>query len=399
MARAAAPSQESPEPFTSRIPLQARDKSASRRVTNALTAAELYESVSDKGSVPEPLVIRGRYASIPACIQRPIGDPLVEADDLLMVPEPLQLSKSTRTASAPAKPFHNVETCIMVTPASPAHDENAKAPASLLRGEWYALIDTAARLLASGVPAADVAEDMGLSSDELIDRLALLAVTSRDSTASIMHDINIFFGATSETEHAGDPATKLLDDGGDEDNELFSKVLDKWTTKHEEETSLENVHMASPIKSSDTNVDNHKKNNAAYGKCVETYYDTPDRYTESTFQTSFANQETRLRAFGCFASDGALRNAPAQMDTEDDDQCLEAAKSREWGKMIPPNTSVSWWLTAAAVMCGRMAGVILYETQRELHSGTWSLPWSALGNGNVLIQKVATVLVTTVAST
>jgi hypothetical protein len=312
-----------------------------------------------------------------------MGNPFLDDDNSPVIPEPFRTTKSTRVASAPVRLFRNVEAIIMATPESSSHDDTSKPLSSLVRGEWCSLLDTAARLLASGIPASKIAEKMGLSSKDLTHRLAVFAVTWRDSAAVVEADIRTFFGTAPNSEHSMKPTNKITVDGTGEDKDLFGEVLGRWMAKHEEEeTLLEDVVLTSLTESSNVGLDDHE-GKAENKDFEETYHDARGFPAEPAWTPLVITQGNPSQAFGSFASNDFPRDASALADTSDDKQSLEPAKSRGFGQRMSPTKSVGWFFTATAVVVGRVAGVLLSEAQNELGLSMWNLPWSSLNSGSI----------------
>ncbi|OCT49677.1 hypothetical protein CLCR_07202 [Cladophialophora carrionii] len=145
-----------------------------RRVTNALTAREIYESALDPALVPEPLTLRGQYRNVSA-------------------PAALQ---TTRLDGPRYTPLQQVATG---DGSSKRHFHSRR------QSHQHVLLDISARLIAAGIEAADVAQLINLTLQELIDKIARFTVAVRDTPSIVEEEIRTFYASNSAFSEGGFP--------------------------------------------------------------------------------------------------------------------------------------------------------------------------------------------------
>jgi hypothetical protein len=133
-----------------------------RRVTNALTAREIYESALDPTLVPKPLTFRGqlRNMSAPAALE---------------------------TADLPTTTFEPPQAGATENASSVSHFRGRP------RSQRHALLDVSARLIAVGLEAAGIAQLMDLTLQELVHELARFTIAARDTPSIVEEEIRLFY--------------------------------------------------------------------------------------------------------------------------------------------------------------------------------------------------------------
>lgn len=133
------------------------NKDKFRRVTDALTARELYESASEPDLVPEPLTLR----------------------------------RQTRIVSAPAAPQSTFST---IQPLRMGSNQFGKHRSTHFRdrpqSQQLALLDIATRHIASGIDVVEVATIMELDLNELVDYISCFTVGIRDAKTAADEELS-----------------------------------------------------------------------------------------------------------------------------------------------------------------------------------------------------------------
>ncbi|KIX94705.1 uncharacterized protein Z520_09395 [Fonsecaea multimorphosa CBS 102226] len=137
------------------------------------------------------------------------------APDPSLVPRPLTIRKQTRNVSAPAAlgsatlDTWQAERCNETRDGGkyPTHHFRDRP-----RSHQHAILDIISRIVANGVDAAQIAKDMDMDPNELIQYMASFGVSARDAPSVLDEEIHAFFSSVPTTVFSGDKLCSALSD-------------------------------------------------------------------------------------------------------------------------------------------------------------------------------------------
>ncbi|ETI27240.1 hypothetical protein G647_09923 [Cladophialophora carrionii CBS 160.54] len=314
-----------------------------RRVTNALTAREIYESALDPALVPEPLTLRGQYRNVSA-------------------PAALQ---TTRSDSPRYTPLQQVATG---DGSSKRHFHSRR------RSHQHVLLDISARLIAAGIEAADVAQIMNLILQELIHKIARCTVAVRDTPSIVEEEIRTFYASNSASSDGGFPQSGGISPhvtDADVTHRRGDPFQEERTTHHHQSDAVEEgpwariKEMATPH---DFAVDGHQQDEglSVYHDALESLEKEPAMYQQLIQQGEHDTSTCCRRPAGLGFW---RRNAPAALPVQTTPASesialvpspLTAQPSRMATFLMGIRTAI---FASLATIVGRLLGVLMSELQ------------------------------------
>ncbi|EXJ61675.1 hypothetical protein A1O7_02104 [Cladophialophora yegresii CBS 114405] len=326
-----------------------------RRVTNALTAKEIYDSALDPALVPQPLTLRGQHRNVSA-------------------PAALQTTRSdTPRFAAVSK---------VVTGDDTSHTYFRSRP----RSHQHALLDTSARLIAGGIGAADVAQFMGLTLQELVHEIARFTLAARDTPSIVEEEIRTFY--------ASNPASldsRLLRSGEIPPNITDMHVTDTQGDQVQNEEALYDSQSDAAEEGPWTSIEEVASGEGSvedgahqHDDGVSVYHDTLESLEKGSVPHQQPIQQREHHTTTCCRRPPWLefwhRHIPDALPAQTTQASLSNTTGSSSSQIAQPSTLAPLLMgirttifASLAIIIGRLLGILLSELQTLLANQEYSL--------------------------
>jgi hypothetical protein len=341
-----------------------------RRVTNALTAREIYESALDPALVPKPLTFRGqlRNVSAPAALE---------------------------TADLPTTTFEPHQAGATENTSSISHFRGRP------RSHQHALLDVSARLIAVGFEAADIAQLMDLTLQELVHELARFTIAARDTPSIVEEEIRLFCVSVPASSDRGASRSRERDPnvtGADITHTLGGQLHgEEALAGHEPHAaeegpwiSIEEVSTAQDLEKDEAQQDDDEA--SVYHDALESLKNEPKAHKpmpnqEEHHATTYYRRPARIRRHN------VLTVIPVPAPQANVNTTLWASSQHTQSLRAPVFRiciSTTIWFSLA-IFIGRLLGILLSELQTLLSNRGYSF-LNILNILSVWAERIALVL-------